>query len=101
MTDKDTMPKEGYQYIEIKIPDGAGITLSGAMDDKSIKKIIDIAFSAEVDRSYTHLDPDDIVISRKELEGMKRGYKYNRGEKLQNLDDGFNAAIDKILEMGE
>lgn len=37
-----------YQFIEISLPD-KGITISGRMDSESIAKIVEIAFSAEIE----------------------------------------------------
>lgn len=47
------MPKDGYTYVEVSIPH-KGMTLSGAMDNKSMDKLIDTVLTAEVDRNYVH-----------------------------------------------
>ena len=71
MTDKDTMPKE--IFVDAK-PATWGALLFSVKDPHS-----------ETATKYTRLSPDDIVISRKELEEMRE------------LSD----EIDKILEMGK
>jgi hypothetical protein len=52
----DLKPKDGFQYVEINFPD-KGITLSGAMDNDSIDRIIDLTIKAEVDTGYTRAEP--------------------------------------------
>lgn len=56
MSDDQFVPEEGFTYVVIETPD-KGITLSGAMDNASLSKIIDIATSAEIDRKHTRPAP--------------------------------------------
>jgi len=73
------MPKEGYTYCEISIPD-KGLTLSGAMDDNSLENIINITLDADVDRDHTRAD-----LAQKQAE-------------MSDNDDCFSESGDNAIE---
>lgn len=95
MTDKDTMPKEHHIYKEHpkKIYAGRmGIHTNGMVTPHYV---------------YHRLDPDDIVISRKELEEIRDAFLILSKHASKNILDDMKlimeteaGKIDKILGMG-
>lgn len=101
----DFKPKDGFQYVEIKFPD-RGVTIDGAMDDKSIEKIVSIALNAECDRDYVRPAPDKIMIdlvdpAPVDTEILKlEDSLYKTPPDPDEYENGWNDCIDYLDERG-
>lgn len=75
------------------------VFLRESTDDVGVPRIVTCGIDNPEATKYTRLDPNEFVVSRKELEAMRFTLNPKEPLHIYYYDRGHNAAIDKILEM--